>query len=118
MTPSSLCHKVNRGDSFPLRGISVQVYKASSSNLAAAVIHTVPQAIMDNDVKSGLRAAVPVHHAQRIGKSKSFKLMFAAETFPVHVTVGRICFKVKPSIEKPRKCHKWYRFGHVAIACF
>lgn len=98
-----------------LRGIPVHVYETSASKLAAGVIHGVPRGILDSDVKSALRATVPVHCARRLGQSESFKLMFAAATSPDYVTVGHSRSKVKPFIEKPL-CGEAYSSAETGIA--
>lgn len=97
--------------------VSVQTYEPRSTESSVGIIRGVSTDISDADLQTAIRGTVPAKHVRRLGTSDVIKLVFTTSAPPVHVKIGYTRFPVLPYIERPPKCSKCCRFGHIDTAC-
>lgn len=97
--------------------IVVQTYEPRSLTSAVGVIRGVSTDISEAELQTALRGTTAVRHVRRLGSSEVVKIVFTTTTLPAHVTIGYTRFPILSYIEKPPKCSKCCRFGHVDGAC-
>lgn len=97
--------------------IAVQAYEPRPSDSSVGIIYGVSTEISDADLQTAFCATTPVQTVRRLGSSEIVKLVFSTETTPAHVLIGYTRFAVHPYVEKPLRCPKCFRLGHVADVC-
>lgn len=97
--------------------VEVQAYEPRPNDSSVGIIHGVSTEISDADLQTAVRTTVPVQNVRRLGSSEVVKLIFSTARAPVHVLIGYTRFAVQPYVEKPLRCPKCFRLGHVAGAC-
>lgn len=97
--------------------IAVQSYEPRSPESSVGVIRGVSTDISDVDLQTAIRGTVPARQVRRLGTSDVVKIIFQTNAPPAYVKIGYTRFPVLSYIEKPPKCSKCCRFGHIESTC-
>lgn len=100
-----------------LCGVPVQVREPHGSYGSVGVIHGIPPGVTESQIKASIRSKAPVVSVRIPHHPGHAVVTFASPELPDHVLVGLVEHKVHQHVDRPPRCHRCGRIGHVDIVC-
>ncbi|KAL1435119.1 hypothetical protein MTO96_011283 [Rhipicephalus appendiculatus] len=101
-----------------LCGVPVQVREPHGSYGAVGVVYNIPPGVTESQLEAAIRCRSPIV-AVRAPRSPGGPAVvtFASARLPAHVLVGLVEHRVHPHVERPPRCRRCGRIGHVQVVC-
>lgn len=100
-----------------LCGVPVQVREPHGSYGSVGVLHGIPPGVTESQLKEFIRSKAPVVSVRIPKPPGPAVVTFASPELPHHVLVGLVEHKVHQHVDRPPRCHRCGRIGHVDVAC-
>lgn len=100
-----------------LCGVPVKVREPHHSYGSVGVIHGIPPGVTESQVKASIRSKAPVVSVRIPHPPGPAVVTFATPELPQRVLVGLVEHKVHQHVDRPARCHRCGRIGHVDIVC-
>lgn len=101
-----------------LCGVPVQVREPHGSHGTVGVVYGIPPGVTERQLAAAIRSRAPVV-AVRIPRPPRGPavLTFATSQLPHCVLVGLVEHRVHPHVDRPPRCRRCGRIGHVQVVC-
>ncbi|XP_075539223.1 uncharacterized protein LOC142573898 [Dermacentor variabilis] len=101
-----------------LCSVPVQVREPHGSYGSVGVVYGIPPGVTERQLEASIRSRAPIV-AVRIPRPPGGPavLTFASSQLPHNVLVGLVEHRVHPHVDRPPRCRRCGRIGHVQVVC-
>ncbi|KAL3228229.1 hypothetical protein MRX96_004126 [Rhipicephalus microplus] len=100
-----------------LCAMPVRVREPHTSYGTVGVVYNIPPGVSDRQLEAAIRCRAPVVAVRVAPGGGPAVVTFASTHLPARVLVGLVEHRVHPHVERPPRCRRCGRIGHIQVVC-